>query len=1318
MDTSPDEKGADADVFGDHFDALSDVPGSQAWLASFRSSLADDDGGVRSHSLTQVDDASPSYSEETPDLATAQAEAAAWRASHEATARRLAATERALAAEKERSATAQTARGGPEHVGNAALAEAFQRAAAAEAALDAARRAATAPPALGARTARDEHHEEALLLLHERLEVALEENAGLRAALEEDRRQALELRGRAESTARLRLEAAEASRERQALEERVDALYGALNGARAATEELSERLAAAESVATQAAAAAEAACAARDEAGARAQRAEARAAALDAELAALRVDSVAREEAAAEASGEQLDALQDLARRRGAALQRITEILSGTDADADSDGRDPGAAGDPDRAVALVVSVCHSIVDAERQWKEEREELQAVAVAATAGGEEARARALEERVGELEGALRVARGLAGGAEAAETRAVAAQEVLEVCREELAAAAAKAASAVLEASKLRDAAAAAAEGQRRAETAAAAAAAAAAELRGGAQARDHRADEMRAAAAAAMDLTAGVQRGIQEACATAAAQLRAAAAAPGPSAQDAGPRSAELDGALDALHACIDHLEGGQGAEGPALGAAVGAAMGQAAAGFTAVAGLFQEHRRVHLALSRAFNGEEPAENSAPQRLEALFSGLLDRFSRLTDAIVGDKTALEADLAQLQDEHAQLLAHAESLESVLRSAVGAAPGDDAAGEALVQLALSRRRVVELETQCEALAETAEAAQEAAAAARAAAARDWADVRSDVAQLVQHAERAQAEAEAGMRQHRAEAAREVAAARAKEHAAAAARAEAEAAAAALREEAARLSREVQTASAVAESWEGRTTAAEKELQSVRRLLAKRQVAAAAPEGRDGGRGMEEALQARVEELEDALEEVRVYALSAGAALGEARAAAEEAAAGEASHRALADAASRRADAAVEAAAEAQGKLAALELTMMEAQTAAAAAAPLAAPAQALAEPEPRGLALLLPQHAGAAPEGGSRALLSAPPGADAPALRRRLEAALRQVDGLRALSGNLEAQLTAAQARNAAAQAAGRSTPTAAVDTAHALIDALQAQVGGSGPGLPSQTNLSTVSGGPLPRVVELWRQAVASRDANLADAGARLQAALAALGAKEAALAAARQENAALKAARREAEEAAAAAECQQRNAEDRRRRAQADLMTAQAAAEAADVLHSRVDTLEGAIEEAEGRAAAAEARAEEAEREAAGARARAEAASEQLRRAQEAEGRARAAEERAAEAETALAAHLEGAARGDATSLGRQLEAAWAAERDLAARVHELQADLAGARAQAAGSARRGDAAEAQLREALESLAEQGDALEALQRAIKVRGMS
>ena len=221
--------------------------------------------------------------------------------------------------------------------------------------------------------------------------------------------------------------------------------------------------------------------------------------------------------------------------------------------------------------------------------------------------------------------------------------------------------------------------------------------------------------------------------------------------------------------------------------------------------------------------------------------------------------------------------------------------------------------------------------------------------------------------------------------------------------------------------------------------------------------------------------------------------------------------------------------------------------------------------------------------------------------------------------------------------------------------------------------------------------------------------------------KEAELAAMRQAAKALKQARNEAITAATEMERRMREALAVKRSLEAQLAAATTGLGDRDLLRERINSLEMQYKALEKQATVSEMRAVQAEGALAAARATAVASSEQMRRCEEAENRARAANERASEAENALSRHLESHSQQDkSTSLGKQLEAAWATERQLAKRVQEMQIEAAGAKSELETAvkdvemyAERAAALQEQLNEAVGALAEQGAALEAVQFALQ-----
>ena len=394
---------------------------------------------------------------------------------------------------------------------------------------------------------------------------------------------------------------------------------------------------------------------------------------------------------------------------------------------------------------------------------------------------------------------------------------------------------------------------------------------------------------------------------------------------------------------------------------------------------------------------------------------------------------------------------------------------------------------------------------------------------------------------------------------------------------------------------------------------------------------------------------------------------------------------------------------------------------------------------------------------------RGLMNIPANADASALRRRLETALRQVANLRALNTNLEQQLFIA-IQQSTRKLLPRDQARSAIDTAHAMIDGLQVQMASAGlqpngdtwrkrrennnnindddgpadgkierdaeqsRNTPTTVGLETssshrgahIEGTLVPRVVDLWRQACAARDAKLQDAERRLRDADAALDAKESELAAMEQAAAGLAEAREEAIQAATEMERRLRDIEDGRREVELEAAAAVALLEDQKVLQQRMASLDSSLREMENRATAALARASKVERALATEQAQGKAADEWVRKAEEAEKRAATAENRAAEAEQALANYLESVSQQDSTSLGRQLEQAWATEAELAARIQQLQTETAGAKSELESAIKEVErqsylsrTLQEQLNEAVDALAEQGAALEAFQQALR-----
>ena len=1258
---------------------------------------------------------------------------------------------------------------------------------------------------------KDEEHSVTILKLQKQLQSTVEEKNRLLETLEDDRREALQLRGRVDNSGQLQSAVRELTRQKKVLESQLFSTQSSLEKERASTKDLSERLIAAEASAMQATQQAEAACRQWDNAVQEAQQAQQRENQVTDELKTLQTlqgEGTANADAVHNTAKEQLAALSELAQKRGAALRQIVALLAGTDS-----GNDLDTDNESDHAVQLVISVCQGVVDAESEWEKEKEELNEALEEAMEGTEDLirRLRKEERRNRELENQEADARAVLGAVEKNQNRAVMAEKALGACREELENAASKAAASVMEAAQLKAAAATAEEALKVANARALHAEAEVAVLRQGSGAKEQRADEMRAAAAVAMDASQSLQSSIQHACAAAASQMKHAVLALEASPfeditnddsniiEQQNSSCSTTDSILNAVYSCIDRLQEATAVDirsnnnnkssssGKNLAAAVESALLEASSGFSSVAALVQEYIRVHAALVRAVGrptGVEVEVEGSQERsaalvvgagqqetsLEALLSNLLDRFSGLTAAVQTEKTSLEEQLSSLRAEHAELLTHAESLESVLRSAVHAGSAMDTAGEVLLQLVAARRRISELEGECVALAKREREALQAAEESKASASRDWAEVRSDVAQLVQHAERAHIDAELGVQQQRAETARLISKARAKEHAAAAARSDAEAQLSQLRKEDAGLRRELQIALSTVATWENRAKLAENALEVARTRLqeAKQQqqqhrqhqdqhgsgngigsdntttdggntlLAGLQPSAQLSSENIDN-LRRRVIQLTSALSELQEHAAVSARDLIEARGKAEIAEEAAAAHYAASEAAMRQVEIATTRATEAEMKRAALELEYLEQQT--------------LQQQHRSSLPSLT-----ATPNPDNESMLKTtlpmpPPTADIPTLRRRLEAALRQVEGLKSLNANLQQQLMAANGGTSLSHTTSLTGNNTADATAYAMIDALQLQMEAMGlmtgkrqqqqqqqrrqsttdrgvavvvPGAttrPSSGDLNTAHntmtaiGGPIERIVALWKEACATRDEQLEEAARRLQSAGIELGAKEAELAAMRQAAKALKKARNEAITAATDMEKRMKEALSCKRSLEAHVAAATTGLGDRDLLRERISTLETQYFALEKQAMASEMRAVQAERALASAESASVAAKKNLILAEEAESRARAANERAFEAEKALARHLESQSQQDcSTSLGKQLETAWATERQLAQKVQELQIEVSGAKSELESASKEVERLlplQEQLHEAVGALAEQGAALEAVQFALQ-----
>ena len=1277
------------------------------------------------------------------ELHTARAEAQAWKASQQTMVKRVQHLEEQLLHETARSTAIQAAREEAERsliLGfeefqhqNARLSEEF----------------AKKESELAAKS--NNLHAEALTAAQDDIRTLLAENSRLKDALEHDHRDALERRGRLYENTELRETARALAHKKKELENQVVSLQGALHQER----QLTERLDRTEALATQATEQAETACRQRDEL---AQQTE-NALQTQRRLETLLEEGCASEDAVRRAAKEQVAVLSEVAHQRGAALHRIINLLQDTTNTTTSAAADT-TKNECERAVELVMAVCGSIVEAEAAWEGEKLSLNTAFEESLRGSEdlsrrlrdeEARSKQLEEENRDIQHALHAVHEMAEGAAQLESRALAAEEELQRCREELEQAAATAAASLLQVSQLKTATAVAEEQRHAAEEEAGL-------LRENAETLEQRADEMRAAAAVAMQLLGDLQLSICSACASSAAQLRDIAArcfTP-----DEPGQVGHVLAVVDSLHGCIDKLEAV--AETRNVSATVAAAelgnlvknsLEEAVDGYNKLATLVQEHQRVHSVLSRAVAGDNTADMNTVDKnndnddkesssLEMLLGALLDRFAALTECVRVEKVEMEKQLIELQREHEDLLHHAESLDVVLRSAVHAGPGMDAAGEALVQLAASRRRVSQLEGACKILEERAQQAQHAATESKASAAQNWAEVRADVAQLVQHAERAQIEADAALQQQRVEAARQIAAARAKEHAAATARSEAEAEAAHLREERSRSTRDLQHAVSTVSHWEQRAAGAETALAAAQQRLETQQEEVQ-QSARDEHRQAHEAneltqYRRKIAQLDGALADLQEHAAATASQLIEARSKAEALEVAVASHQAATDAATRSAEAAAANAAETQARAASLELLYLEATS------------QLQQQQQQQKSSSSSGTNVGNPPVGKNPShthpsdtaifdVFDVPASIDAPSLRRRLIGALQQIESLRLLNANLEQQIcvTADLTRRSNSQTMTTTTTTKeeeqeqehpSVELAHALIDALQAQMRctksasavAASKEEESSRAVTDSSSSPVERVVALWKEAIACRDHQVAEAQHRLQAALLKIDEKDGEIAAMRTAADALRKARREAVAAAAHMEGKLRNAENANRGLAIDVAAAAAVDEERAALQKQVSTLHSTLNQLQSRVDAAEAENVQLERMVSVEKAAAVKLCEQLRGAEMLEEKVAAAENRAVEAEKTLARHLETVSQQGDTSLGQQLEIAWATERELAHRLQDLQIESTGAKSQLEAAmadaqmyCERSAALEDQLTEAVAALADQGAALEALQALVK-----
>lgn len=841
-----------------------------------------------------------------------------------------------------------------------------------------------------------------------------------------------------------------------------------------------------------------------------------------------------------------------------------------------------------------------------------------------------------------------------------------QTTVAALREELSATAATAAAATLDAAELRGQISSLEGRTQQAERLAAEAEAEACELRATAASRDQRVIEMRAAAADATRLCNELCSSVQATASSAAKELMEVAA--GISLCDAScGHGASLAKATATAVDALSAVAAGDAASSE-FGDHLGAALQALSLGYATMSAMILDWQRAHSALRAALGSSTADSTSTEAGRVALLAVGSDGSSstaapleELLQEVMGRMAALTDEVRAEKDVAAHELADLKQAHGELQERVQALHkvlmlADGS--DTLIELAASQRKLGELEATCAELAQHAQHAQQAADEAKAMAARDWSDVRADIAQLVQHAERAQLDAETAIQRQRVECTQQVAAAQAKEHAARAARNEAEKQCSMLRAELAGMVQELRAA---------RTTAAEAQAETAALQLKTQGIVSSTDVDREAETATIAVLEAQVADLEATVTELRreVAGSTAECTAAQRRAIATEAAA--ARYLAALETTRKQLEASEEDILAAEGKVSALEVELLQAES-ALQAKELAKPRSAVPSPEqPTPLAPLLPTT----------------PSSDPSVLRRRLEAAMQHIENLRALNGNLEEQL-AAQATRSDANLAAQSQ-AGGEDEVHAAVDA------------------------SLQKVIEMWKEACCARDVQVRDAEAKLRAATSKAASQEAGLAAVQS---LLQAMQAKVEESQAAVqnlqgELHEAKAVASRLQQQAD--TARPAETDARIAKKVLEGAQNDLKAAREEVAALKLALQQEQQAAAEVTAH-------LQSLEEAEERAVAAEERAAAAEAALARHLEGPG---SSTLGRELETAWAHEADLSCKLQQARVEAAEAkgaecamRSEVEALRTRVAALQAQLAEAVGALEEQGAALEALQAAL------
>jgi len=1141
------------------------------------------------------------------------------------------------------------------------------------------------------------------LSTRDQLQTALSARSEIEMELKEERQHVFELRGRVERFENMKGATKELTRQNKALETRIQVLEGSIKQKRIQMEEtLAMQQAEAADQASKMRANLDKVLKERDAALQRVHQTEGEA-------------TCGMQARLAESAGR---CDQQLAERRGEALRHIVNLLedkeiSSTDLQSDDGANDDNNGRDDisDRALPALQAFCTAVCDAQAAWEGEREALmhQLQVVSEEYQNLQAKPSSLL--------AHEVSTNAAQREELCQKSIVekgAEQETLQL-RLQM-----QALEAAVEQHKKE-----AAEAQEEAR-----------HLRATAESRDQRTKEMRAAVAEAVQQSEALYDSVQKAIHSAKKQLSEIVTTTAitttdslqsENARDDPLASALVDRALIAIDALVLVAQGTD-AKTTNIGECIGQALESLSKGYSEMFGIIFERRRMYAALTAArtsifdFDSDSSgqsqrvvqaetttvapcsSQNGSNLALEVLLDDFLGYISAMVHDMHVEKVSTEHELEHLKKAHGELHQHAHALQRVLLIADR--------GDALVELADAQRKVEGLEMLCRDLMHRSQSLQQAADDAQAEAAKNWSDVKGDVAQLVQHAERAEMDAETAMQKQRAECARQVDEAQAREHAACAARSAAESECSKLRKELSIAAQQLQEARADASTAVTRAAAAEEMLRCMELPATKNgQKDCFSSAGSGQCSRPEEDEEPAKEELhaqEVSRLESRIVILEEqlGCIRAERDAAIRQVAATESvatQHLAACKASSSRLQQQAEAdVAAAENRASALELEVLSLKTQLEAGS-LSYRAETKEPKSDRG-------HEPCQEQAVVQDLTYSPLPAtrDASVLQRRLDAAMSHIESLRLLNHNLEEQLaTALVMHGREGQTAGRDHPLKTPAPDHQN----NAQT------LEAETRLSS----SLEKVVSMWKEACTSRDARLQDAEGKLRTALGQ----------AAQHTAELTALKTTLQASNAEVEASQQLIHELRMRLDEVLRThdvlkrqaeaGDAAQASAKRARAALTAVERQLNETKVQHSASQSRIFELERALEESRVAADRLNEHLRLLEGYEGRARASEERALAAEAALAKHLDSSSSAEATSLGKQLQEAWETQSHLAGRVQELRKELAEVRGEAAAARRdanaeaaRCSALQAQLSEAIGALEEQGAALEALQSALMI----